>query len=1260
MTKATTSSSRTSRSSTNSLFEMGSHLRKGTSGSGGQQLFLQGGRQADVFYRNRWAFDKMVRSTHGVNCTGSCSWKVYVKDGVITWESQAVDYPTNGNDMPEYEPRGCPRGASFSWYTYSPTRIRYPYARGVLVDMYREAKERLKDPVLAWREIQQDPEKRNAYISQRGKGGLIRINYEEAIEMAAAAHVYTIREYGPDRINGFTVIPAMSQVSYGAGTRFLEMIGGVALSFYDWYADLPPASPQTFGDQTDVPESGDWYNSSYLMMWGSNIPVTRTPDAHFMVEARYRGTKVVVVSPDFADNTVHADEWARINPGTDAALAFSMGHVILKTFHVDRQEPYFLNYMRKFTDSAFLVALEENTDDGHASSSGEATYTPGKFLTASQLEGDEYAELRASANATHRTLMMETDGKIVDPGGTVADRWDESTSRWNLSLEGVDPVMSIAETDSFGTAEVLFPRFDLDAKPEEVGTGRPIGAGVVHRGVPYREINGVKYTTVFDIMLAHYGVNRPELNLPGSWPEDFHDATEVGTPAWQETLTGVPANAAIRIGREFAQNAADSEGRSQIIMGAGVNHYFHADTIYRTFLALTSMCGTQGVNGGGWAHYVGQEKLRPMNGWQQWAMATDWQRPPRHMVTTAFYYFGTEQWRYDNTQASHLGSPLAQRGSIGSKMVSDTMAESMRRGWMPAYPQFNRNSLLLADEAEKAGMDVKDYIPQQLQSGELGFAYDDPSAEENWPRILLNWRTNLMGSSAKGTEYFLRHLLGVDSDATAQELAEGERPETIKWHEKAPQGKLDLMLTTDFRNTSTTLVSDIVLPAATWYEKHDMSSTDMHPYLHSFNAAINPPWEARTDFEVFRDLSASLSALSVRWLGTQRDVVTQPSHHDSPDELGMPNGVVPDVEKQGYIPGVTMPKLAVVERDYTKIYEKWSHLGPLTAKAGTAVHGTKFDVSKQVKELELICGTSETSMGELVDLSRDTKVIDAILHLSGVSNGEVAANGFDYLSSRTGKDLSPLAASDKDVRISWDTIKERPTQVITSPEWTADKRNNRRYTAFSINVEFDKPWHTLTGRMHYYIDHDWFMDYGESLPVFRPPLDHLHLHGEFNPGETFNKNGEVEISLRYLTTHNKWSIHSQYFDNLHVLSISRGGQVVWMSNKDAEKIGVADNEWVEVYNRNGVVSARAIVSHRIPEGTMIMNHAQERTVGTPLNEHTGRRGGTHNSLTRILIKPVHIAGGYGQLTYHFNYIGPTGNNRDEVTRVRRRSQEVQY
>ena len=1248
----TTTDSKTD--SVNPLFKLGSYLRKGKVGPEGQQIFLKGGRRADVFYRNRWAFDKMVRSTHGVNCTGSCSWKVYVRDGVITWESQAVDYPTTGPDMPDYEPRGCPRGASFSWYTYSPTRIRYPYVRGVLVDMYREAKKRHGDPVLAWREIVETPEKRQAYISQRGKGGLIRVQYHEAIEIAAAAHIYTIRNYGPDRIHGFTVIPAMSQVSYGAGTRFLQMIGGVALSFYDWYADLPPSSPQTFGDQTDVPESGDWYNSSYLMMWGSNIPVTRTPDSHFMVEARYRGTKVVVVSPDFADSTKFADEWARINPGTDGALAFAMGHVILKEFHVDRQTPYFLDYMRKYTDAPFLVELDER---------GDGTYTPGKFLTAAGAASFS-PDLAATPNATHRLLTIQADGQIVDPGGTVADRWgEEGMGKWNLRQDGVDTVMSVAEvtgaTAATGTAELLFPRFDL--APTGAGETGPVGAGVISRGVPTVEVGGRKFTTVFDVMLAHYGVNREELNLPGEWPVDYHDPV-MGTPAWQEELTGVPANQAIRIGREFAQNAHDSKGRSQIIMGAGVNHYFHADSIYRTFLALTSMCGTQGVNGGGWAHYVGQEKLRPSTGWGLYAFATDWQRPPRQMITTGFYYLTTDQWRYDNTRADRLSSPLANRGSVGDKLTSDTLIESMKRGWMPAYPQFNRNPLLLSQEAADRGVTVQEHIAGQLNSGELEFACEDPDAPENWPRILLNWRTNLMGSSAKGTEFFLRHMLGVDSDATAQELGPEERPASIRWHEKAPEGKLDLMLTTDFRNTSTTLVSDIVLPAATWYEKHDLSTTDMHPFIHSFNAAINPPWETRSDWEVFHDLAKEFSQHAGKWLGTQTDVIAAPIAHDTADELSMPGGIVPDLEREGYVPGRTMAKLIPVERDYTQVYEKWNHLGPLPEKLGTGTHGTPYNVTKQVQEMALINGTGMTqAAGERPLLNSAVKAIEMILHLSGVSNGQVAAEGFRNQGARVGTDMMDLIAGQEGTLINWDQVKERPMEVITSPEWSADKRNGRRYTAFSINIEYDKPWHTLSGRMHYYLDHDWFIDYGEQLPIFRPPLDKIHINGEMGPGETSTgRDGEPEVSVRYLTPHNKWSIHSQYYDNLHLLTISRGGQVIWMSDKDAAKIGVKDNDWIEAYNRNGVVSARAIVSYRIPEGTVFMNHAQERTTGTPINERTGRRGGTHNSLTRIMIKPIHVAGGYGQLTYGFNYIGPTGNNRDEVTRIRRRSQEVQY
>jgi nitrate reductase alpha subunit len=150
------------------------------------------------------------------------------------------------------------------------------------------------------------------------------------------------------------------------------------------------------------------------------------------------------------------------------------------------------------------------------------------------------------------------------------------------------------------------------------------------------------------------------------------------------------------------------------------------------------------------------------------------------------------------------------------------------------------------------------------------------------------------------------------------------------------------------------------------------------------------------------------------------------------------------------------------------------------------------------------------------------------------------------------------------------------------------------------------------------------------------------------------------VTVRYLTPHSKWSIHSEYQDNLFMLSLSRGGPVVWMSEADAASIGVRDNDWVEGVNRNGVLVARAIVTHRLPPGVVFVYHAQERVVNVPKSEATGRRGGIHNSLTRILVKPTHLIGGYAQLSFAFNYLGPTGNQRDEVTVIRRRTQEVAY
>ncbi|MFF4291561.1 molybdopterin-dependent oxidoreductase, partial [Streptomyces sp. NPDC001633] len=128
----------------------------------------------------------------------------YVKDGIITWETQETDCPSAGPDRPGYEPRGCPRGAASSWYTYSPARVRHPYVRGVLLEMYRVAKRRLRDPVLAWAALQNDPERRRRYQQARGKDGLVRASWDEALEIVAAAQVHTIKAYGPDRIAGFS------------------------------------------------------------------------------------------------------------------------------------------------------------------------------------------------------------------------------------------------------------------------------------------------------------------------------------------------------------------------------------------------------------------------------------------------------------------------------------------------------------------------------------------------------------------------------------------------------------------------------------------------------------------------------------------------------------------------------------------------------------------------------------------------------------------------------------------------------------------------------------------------------------------------------------------------------------------------------------------------------------------------------------------------------------------------------------------------
>lgn len=1223
------------------LLKLGRFVTGWDESADGRAVFRQGGREGDAFYRDRWSHDKVVRSTHGVNCTGSCSWKVYVKDGIITWETQQTDYPSAGPDRPEYEPRGCPRGAAFSWYTYSPTRVRYPYVRGVLLDMYREARKRLSDPVLAWDEITSDPERRKRYQQARGKGGLVRTSWDEAIEIAAAAHVNTIRKYGPDRCAGFSPIPAMSMVSHCVGTRFIQLIGGVMTSFYDWYADLPVASPQVFGDQTDVPESGDWWDATYLMMWGSNVPVTRTPDAHWMAEVRYRGTKVVTVSPDYADNTKFADEWMPAQAGTDAALAMAMGHVLLKEFFVGRNVPFFADYVRTYTDLPFLIRLEPAGDEH-----GADTFVPGKFLTAADLGADPDAE-----DAWKTVLLDESSGRPIVPNGSIGFRYaDSGKGRWNLDLEGVTPALTLAGNQATGTQVVLPAFVAVD------GSG-----SVLRRGVPARRVGDHLVTTVFDLMLAQYGVGRD--GLPGDWASGYDDAGTPYTPAWQEQITGVPADQCIRIAREFATNSEQSKGRSMIIMGAGICQWFHGDVTYRAILALLMLTGCMGRNGGGWAHYVGQEKCRPITGWISLANALDWSRPPRTQPGTSYWYMHTDQWRNDGYLADSLTSPLAQ-GHLAGQHTADTIAASARMGWMPFYPQFGSNPLDVAEDAQAAvdagiAASPAAYVADALQDGRLQTAISDVDAPQNWPRTLVLWRSNLMGSSAKGNEYFLRHLLGTHHNVLGEEDPNAPRPNDVVWHDEAPEGKLDLLLSADFRMTSTTLLSDVVLPAATWYEKHDLSSTDMHPFVHAFTPAIDPPWEARTDFDAFHALAQRLSELAAKHLGTRKDLVSVPLLHDTPGETMQPGGRVTDWgrgDARGE-PGRTMPVFSIVERDYTAIADKLATVGPLADTAGFTVKNVTYRIVDQVSRLAKKNGVMLGGAGDgRPAIDTDEKMAEAILTFSGTTNGELAVQGFRSLEERVGKKLHDLAEGSEEKRISFADTQAAPVPVITSPEWSGSETGGRRYAPFTVNIERLKPFHTLTGRMQFYLDHDWIQDLGEALPIYRPPLDMHRLYGESRLGE----DGSAQVTVRYLTPHNKWSIHSEYQDNLLMLALSRGGPTVWMSAGDAGSIDVRDNEWVECLNGNGVFVGRAVVSHRIPDGLVYVHHAQERTIDVPKSEATGRRGGIHNSVTRLLVKPTHLVGGYAQLSYTFNYLGPTGNQRDIVAVVRKRSQKVSY
>jgi nitrate reductase alpha subunit len=831
-----------------------------------------------------------------------------------------------------------------------------------------------------------------------------------------------------------------------------------------------------------------------------------------------------------------------------------------------------------------------------------------------------------------------------------------------------DPLLTLLGGEE-RRARVAFSDFTGTFHPQSGKTpGKGGKAKELLRDVPARRLRTkdggeLLVTTAFDLLMAQAGVGR---GLGGDYPADYDDPRPY-TPAWQESQTGVSRNLAIQVGREFAENAEKTRGKSLFITGPGLQHFYHgASLYYRNEAVMLALCGCNGVSGGNFNHYVGTQHTRLNAAFVNLSGALDWQRPPRLMNTTSLWYFHTGQWRYD-------GMELDSQWATGAKKLpvynhaADVNALAVRLGWLPFFPQVDKkNPLRLYEEATAAGCqsdaEVKAWIFRQFREGRLDFALRDVDAPENRLKVLLVYRGNLIGTSMRGHELALKHFLGTDDNSLwEREPAKGMVQE-IEWREPAPVGKLDLLVNLNIRMDSTANYSDVVLPAAFWYEKHDVTFGDMHTFVHPLTPATNPPWEAKHDWDAFRLLAKKFSELAAQHLPRPvKDVVFKPLWMDSPDQLAQPLGEVRDW-KRGEVdpkPGKTFPEIAIVERDYTKVYERLVSLGPLVSKPkGYGSKGQYADLTPIVEE-ELKQNEALDVVDGRVTFERADQLCELICAISPELNGRLAAMFFAEMEKKVGLPLVDLVESVRERRVRYRDLVSQPRRIHTTPQWSAllsDPATGRprTFAPWTMNVERLKPWHTLSGRQEIYYDHQGIRDLGEALPTNKPPLDMVAI------GDVRLDSAEAKSKLfRFITPHGKWQIHSSFRDHWPMLQLSRGGPTVWLHPDDAAEIEVADNDWVELYCENGIEVARAVVSHQVPRNMAITYHQVERHVNvpfSPLAKKRGRgdlRGGNNNATTRILMNPATMIGGYAQFSYYVNYWGTSPSERDHAVLIRK-------
>ncbi len=363
-------------------------------------------------YHKEWTWDAVGLATHSVGCVAGCAWKVYTKGNVPLREEQSSRYPVLPG-IPSNSPRGCQKGAVYTQWMLQPDFLKYPLKR----------------------------------VGERGERKWKRITWDEALDEIAEKMMEVALKDGP----GHLYFPnrVFSFLSKAASIRLANLLGGIKPDVSAFVGDLYPGTRTVRGFGRTVSTFDDWFTSDLILLWHKNIVATRIPDAHFALEARYNGGRVVTISVDYNPTAIHSDLFVPVKMGSDSWFAASLVYVLLKNGWFKSE------YLKEQTDFPLLVRADT-----------------GKFLRES--------DLRPQGRTNAFYVWDERTSRAVEAPGTQGSN-DKTLELGDVrpALEGTFRVDNIPVTTIFELVkkELLDPKY----APENTQRASNVHPSVVYR-----------------------------------------------------------------------------------------------------------------------------------------------------------------------------------------------------------------------------------------------------------------------------------------------------------------------------------------------------------------------------------------------------------------------------------------------------------------------------------------------------------------------------------------------------------------------------------------------------------------------------------------------------------------------------------------------------------------------------------------------------------------------------------------------------------